>query len=72
MTEWLREKVESKEILHPSQTGFRKRMGTINQIYVINYLINKRVVKRKGKLVVLFLDIKAAFDLWTGGSWYRA
>lgn len=62
LTEWLREEVESRRILHPSQTSFRKRMGTIDQIYVINYLINKRVVKRKGKLTVLFLDIKAAFD----------
>lgn len=37
-------------------------MGTIDQIFVLNYLINKRVVKRKGKLVVMFLDLKAAFD----------
>lgn len=62
LAERLREEVESKGILPPSQTGFRRGMGTIDQIYVLNYIINKRVAERKGKLVVLFVDMKAAFD----------
>lgn len=62
LAERLMEEVESKGILPPSQTGFRRGMGTIDQIYVLNYIINKRVAERKGKLVVLFVDMKAAFD----------
>jgi len=34
----------------------------LDQIYVLNYLINKRVAERKGKMVVTFVDMKAAFD----------
>jgi len=62
LAERLREEVERKGILPPSQTGFRRGVRTIDQIYVLNYLINKRVVERKGKMVVMFMDMKAAFD----------
>ncbi|XP_039311279.1 uncharacterized protein LOC120359054 [Solenopsis invicta] len=62
LAERLREEVERKRILAPSQTGFRRGVGTIDQIYVLNYLINKRVAVRKSKMVVLFVDLKAAFD----------
>lgn len=53
--------MKSKEILPPSQTEFRRGMGTINQIFVSNYLINKRVAKRSRRMVVMFIDMKAAF-----------
>lgn len=58
LTERLREEVEEKRILLPSQTGFREGMGTMDNIYmyVLNYGINKRMAERKGKIVVLFLD----------------
>lgn len=56
LTERLREEAEEKRILLPSQTGFREGMGTMDNIYILNYGINKRVAERKGKMVVLFLD----------------
>lgn len=62
LAERLREEVESKGILPPSQAGFRRGMGTMDQIYVLNFLINKRVAERKGKMIVMFVDMKAAFD----------
>lgn len=34
----------------------------MDSIYVINYLINKQLGKKGGKMVALFLDLKAAFD----------
>lgn len=36
-------------------------MGTIDNVYVFNYLINKQLGKGK-KLVVIFVDLKATFD----------
>lgn len=36
-------------------------MRTIDNIYVINYLVNRQLVKKKS-LVALFVDLKAAFD----------
>lgn len=62
LTERLREEVEEKGLLPSSQMEFRKGLGTIHNIYVLNYLINKYINSRKGKMVVLFVDLKAAFD----------
>nr|XP_046472570.1 uncharacterized protein LOC124214348 [Neodiprion pinetum] len=56
-----REVVEKEKIPH-NQTGFRKGMGTIDNVYVLNYLINRQVGRDKGKMVAFFVDLKAAFD----------
>lgn len=42
--------------------GFRKGLGTIDNVYVLNYLINRQVSKPGGKMVALFVDLRAAFD----------
>lgn len=44
-----------------NQTGFRKGLG-IDNTYVLNYLINRQVSKPGGKMVVLFVDPRTAFD----------
>lgn len=62
LAERLREKVEEKGLLPSSQTKFKKGLRTIDNIYVLNYLINKYINGKKGKIVVLFVDLKAAFD----------
>lgn len=49
-------------ILH-NQTDFRRGMGTINNVYVLNYVVGRQLEKRKGKLVVLFADLKTASDM---------
>ena len=47
-------------------------MGTIDNIYTLNYLVNRNFGRKKGKLITLFVDFKAAFDsanrgvLWKG------
>lgn len=62
LAERLREEVEGKKILPGNQTGFRKGLGTIDNIYVMNYLANRQLVKRGGGLITFFVDLKAAFD----------
>jgi retron-type reverse transcriptase len=37
-------------------------MGTIDQIYALNYIINRQVGKKGGGLTAVFVDLKAAFD----------
>jgi len=37
-------------------------MGTLDNIYVLNFLINTQVKKKGGKLITLFVNLKAAFD----------
>ncbi|XP_024886911.1 golgin subfamily A member 6-like protein 1, partial [Temnothorax curvispinosus] len=62
LAERLREEVEHKGIIPPNQTGFRKGMRTVDNIYVLNYLINRQIRRKGGKVVALFVDLKAAFD----------
>lgn len=62
LAERLREEIEEKGLLADNQAGFRKGMGTIDNIYVLNYLVNRQVGKKGRKMVVMFVDLKAAFD----------
>lgn len=43
----LREEMEREETIPSNQTRFRRGMGTIDNIYVLNYMINKQI-KREG------------------------
>lgn len=37
-------------------------METIDNIYVLTHLVNKKLSREKGKLVAFFIDLRAAFD----------
>lgn len=37
-------------------------MGIIDNIYVLNFIINKQIERKGEKLVALFVDLKAAFN----------
>ena len=41
--------------------GFRKGRGTIDNIYVLNYMVGKEIEKEK-KVIAAMIDLKAAFD----------
>lgn len=47
LAERLGDEVEGKGLIPPNQAGFRKEMGTIENIYVVNYLVNRQI-NRKG------------------------
>lgn len=47
LTERLKEEMEEKSMVPQSQTGFRKGMEVIDNIYVLNFLVNRQL-KRKG------------------------
>jgi len=49
-------------MLSSSQTGFRKGMGTIDNIFTLNYFINRQIGRKGAKLIAVFVDLKAAFD----------
>ena len=63
----LREDVERRELVPQNQTGFRKGMGTIDNVYVLNYLITRQINKKGGKMIAFFVDLKAAI-LWKAGN----
>jgi len=66
LAERLREEVERKGLLPSNQIGFKKGKGTMDNIYVINYLANRKRGKVNECLTVMFMDLKAT--RWIGGS----
>lgn len=62
LAERLREEVEEKGILKENQAGFRKERGTVDLIYTLNYVVNRELERKGGKVVTMFVDLKAAFD----------
>lgn len=62
LAERLKEEMEGKRILPPSQAGFRKGIRITDEIYVLNYMINKSVAEGEEKMVILFIDIKTAVE----------
>lgn len=56
----LREEVEGKGLISQNQTGFRKGSERLDNIYVLNYLVNRQISRVEGKLVAFFIDLRAA------------
>lgn len=55
--------VEEKGLLLDSQSGFRKRKSTLDNIFVLNHIIQKVGEKDKGeRIFAFFADLKSAFD----------
>jgi len=54
----MRKEVDKK--LEEGQFGFKKGRGLIQ--YILYYLVNKKISKKKGKIFAFFVDLKMAFD----------
>lgn len=50
LAEKLKEEVETKRIIPQNQAGFRDGMGTMDNIYVLNYLVNRQTGKTRSKI----------------------
>lgn len=55
-------KAEVEEKLEEGQFGFRPERGTSDAIWILNYIANREISKKRGKMFVFFVDLKAAFD----------
>lgn len=51
-----------KDKLQETQFGFREGRGAIDAIYVLNYIVNKELGRKGGKIFAFFADLKTAFD----------
>lgn len=67
--ERLEKEVEGDRISQ-NQTVFRKGMGTMDNVYVLNYLVSTELNKRKGKMA-FFVDLREEFDFVDRGSCVR-
>lgn len=54
--------MERKRTISDGQMGFRRGMGAMDSIYVLNYLMNREISKGKGEMVTFFVNLKAAFS----------
>lgn len=74
LTEKLGEELARGGMIPPNQTGFKKGMGTIDNIYMLNYLINRQLDRKVAldRIVALFVDLKAAFDSLDRGILIKA
>lgn len=54
--------VETNQLLPDTQNGFREDRSVVDNIYIINQCIQKSISRPDGKLYMLFVDYKAAFD----------
>src|SRR5580765_7698176 len=57
LTERLKEEMEEKEMIPSGQTGFRKGMGVMDNIYVLNFLVNRQLGRKGGLVVATFVDL---------------
>jgi exonuclease III len=63
--------VESNNLLHETQSGFRKNRSTIDNLTLLTQKIVE-TLNRKKKLCAIFFDISKAFDkLWRAGIFYK-
>lgn len=57
----LKKEMEEKEMVPECQAGFRKERGVMDNIYCLNYLV-EREVERGRKMVTALVDLRAVFD----------
>lgn len=50
LAERMREEIEGKGMTPHNQIGFRKGMGTVDNIYMLNFLINRQLGKKGGEI----------------------
>lgn len=60
LNERMKKEIERK--LAEGQFGFRAGRRAIDAIYVLNYMINKELSMKRGKLFTCFVNLKVAFD----------
>lgn len=62
LAERLEEVVEEKGLFPPNHIRYRKGMGALDNVYVVNYLINRQLSRKRGSLTMTFVDLKAVFN----------
>lgn len=61
--ERLKQELEKNKVLVDIQAGFRKNRSTMDNIYILNYAVEKKISKKERKVYAFFVDLKAAFDI---------
>ncbi|XP_024874051.1 trichohyalin-like [Temnothorax curvispinosus] len=62
LEERLKAEIEDKNIIAETQTEFRRGRSTIDNIFILNYITNRELVNKGGKIYAFFADLSATFD----------
>lgn len=57
------EEIENKRLILNTQTGFRKRSSTKDNVYVLNYVMGRDVSKEEGRIFAMIKNLKAAYGM---------
>lgn len=68
----LEEVVEEKGLFPPNHIRYRKGMGALDNVYVVNYLINRQLSRKRRSLTMTFVDLKAVFNSMDKGALIEA
>jgi hypothetical protein len=49
-------------VIPDGQARFRKGRGTMDNVYILDYVTNNELNKKEGRRYTLFVDLRAAFD----------
>lgn len=60
LNERLKEEMEEK--YEETQFGFWNGRGTTDEIYLLNFMVQRELMKPKGKVFTFFANLKSAFD----------
>lgn len=56
LAERIKEETERKGMIPHNKTGFTAGMGTIDNIYVLNYLANRQLEKKRGRMIAMYVE----------------
>jgi len=63
--------VEQNQLLHKTQSGFRKGQGTMDILMRVEHII-RRTLSHSEICIIIYLDLKSAFDkIWGKGLIYK-
>lgn len=51
-----------KKIIPETQAGYRRGRSTINNIFILIYIVNMELQNKQGKIYTFFADLTATFD----------
>lgn len=61
----LEKDIDRLEMLPESQGGFRRGRNTLENIFIVNHLVQRKKREGEKKVHAFFVDLKAAFDnIW--------
>jgi hypothetical protein len=57
----MKREIEENRMVPYSQAGFRKGKGTMDNVYILDYLTKNELKKKEARMYALFADFRTVF-----------